>query len=247
KRAGDGLPGRRRRLGPAAGQQLRRGALVPLQGVQRGPARRPPLLQEPGPGLPVPAGQLPGAPLAGPRPGGQRAAQRQRPAAVAGGRRARAGPAGLRPQLLLGRHLHPLPLRQRPAGGQLPGLPAAGRARQRALPPVPAAALPGRRAGRGPRRVRGVPRGAGQHAGHRHRHDGRGGLHLRHARRHLPAGGLRHREPHAAGLRPRRPQAGHVGRGPLQSRGLERPLQPGPWNRLLELGPGAPSPAWGLP
>uniref|UniRef100_A0A8C8RET1 Uncharacterized protein n=1 Tax=Pelusios castaneus TaxID=367368 RepID=A0A8C8RET1_9SAUR len=183
---------RRRRLPAGLGR------LVPLQGAQRGPDRRPPLLPEPG------------APLGADRcPGGQRAAQRQRPPAVGGARRLGwrgRGAAGLRPQLLLGWHLHPLPVRQRPAGRQLPGLPAARRARHRALPPVPPA-------------MRGVQRGAGQHAGHRHRHDGRGGRHLRHAGRHLPPGGLRHREPHAAGLRRGRPaQKGHdVGRGEERS------------------------------
>uniref|UniRef100_A0A8C4KT33 Uncharacterized protein n=1 Tax=Dromaius novaehollandiae TaxID=8790 RepID=A0A8C4KT33_DRONO len=175
------------------------GAVVPLQGGGRGRGERAALLPHAGPRLPVRGAGLPRPPLAGRRAGGQRAAQRQRAAAVgaaAPGRR----PPRLRAQLLLGRHLHALPLRQRGAGRRLPRLSAARGARQRALPPLPPAALRAA-APRAARPVRGVPCGAGRHAGHRRRHDGRGGFHLRHARLHLPPGGLHHREPHEPGPR----------------------------------------------
>lgn len=166
---------------------------MPLQGAARGLGERAAVLPQTGPGLPVRGALLPRPPLPGRRAGGQRAAQRQRAAAV-GAAASRQRPARLRAQLLLGRHLHALPLRRRGAGRRLPRLPAARGARRRAVPPLPAAPLRAA-APRAARPLRGVPRGAGRHAGHRRSHDGRGGLHLRHARLHLPAGGLHHREP----------------------------------------------------
>uniref|UniRef100_A0A8C3N245 Uncharacterized protein n=1 Tax=Geospiza parvula TaxID=87175 RepID=A0A8C3N245_GEOPR len=197
-------------------QSRPRRAVVPLQGGRRwrcgggggGAAVLPPA----GPRLPVLGAGVPRPPLRGRRAGGQRAAERQRAAAVGHAALGAAGsprrrPARLRAQLLLGRHLHALPLRQRGAGSRVSRLPAGRGARQRALPPVPAAALRPA-APRAARAVRGVPRGARGHARHRGGHDGRGGIHLRDARLHLPARGLHHREPHEPRARPRRARGG---------------------------------------
>uniref|UniRef100_A0A8C5SCJ4 Uncharacterized protein n=1 Tax=Laticauda laticaudata TaxID=8630 RepID=A0A8C5SCJ4_LATLA len=196
-------PSLTRRLSGGGGAGRRRGAVVPLQGAERwrtGTA----VLPQPGAGFPVRSGALHGSSLARPRLAGQRAPQRQRPAAVGLAGRAAGSAARLRALLLVGRRLHAFPVRQRAAGHRLPGLLARRAARQRPLPPLSAAPL-GRRQPQQQRRrrrgragrVRGIHRGAGRHAGHRGRHDGRRGLHLRHAGPHLPPGGLPDREPHA--------------------------------------------------
>uniref|UniRef100_A0A4X2MBD2 Uncharacterized protein n=1 Tax=Vombatus ursinus TaxID=29139 RepID=A0A4X2MBD2_VOMUR len=189
---------RRRRGEEGAGGARPRPPVVSLQGAERRPGGRhwPPVLPQPGARFPLPAAPVQGVPLGGAHAGGQRAPQQQRPAAVAPAAR-RAGPrvARLRAQLLLGRQLHPLPVRPRAARRLLPRLPGPRRARQ----PLPSGCPAGPDAAA--RRMRGVRGRAGWHEGYRHRHDGRRGLHLRHARDHLPTGGLHHGEPHAPCLR----------------------------------------------
>uniref|UniRef100_A0A5F8GZ83 Uncharacterized protein n=1 Tax=Monodelphis domestica TaxID=13616 RepID=A0A5F8GZ83_MONDO len=231
---------RRRRGSRARGGARPRPPVVPIQGAERGPGgrQRALVLPQPGARFPLPAAPVQGVPLGGAHAGGQRAPQQQRPAAVAPAAR-RAGPraARLRAQLLLGRQLHPLPVRPRAARRLLPRLPGPRRARQRALPPVPAAAAApasaGASAARCPSRTHatataaaacrmcGVRCRAGRHEGHRHRHDGRRGLHLRHARDHLSLGGLHHREPHAPRLRASQgPQAALKAQPPVTALGV---------------------------
>nr|BAC33003.1 unnamed protein product [Mus musculus] len=197
----------RRRCGPDAaglGAGPRR-ALVPLQGAVRGPrdGRRAPVLSQPRSGFPLPDAGLRNVGLGGWLAARPRPAQSQRAAAVAPGSCRGAPRARLRAKLLVAWHLYALPLRSRAFGCLLPRLPATGRARQRALPLVPAAAAAARRGRRRPARagrVRGVHRRTGSYAGDRGGHDGGRRLHLCHAGGHLPAGGLHHREPHAPDL-----------------------------------------------